>query len=75
MLTLVAVLMFAGALLAAAYAVYSTVVPALPKIHAALSGQGAASVLQPLPPRRAVTTIRVTTPASAAQPTYWRAAA
>jgi len=75
MFTLVAVLMFAGALLAAAYAVYSTVVPALPKIHAALAGQGNASILPPLPPRRAVTTMRVTMQASAAQPTYWRAAA
>lgn len=75
MFTLVAVLMFAGALLAAAYAVYSTVVPALPKIQAALTGEGSASILPPLPPRRAVTTMRVTTQSMGAQPTFWRAAA
>jgi len=74
MFTLVAILMFAGALSAAAYAVYSTVMPALPKIQAALAGHGGASMLPPLPPRR-VTTLRVTVRPVATQPTYWRAAA
>ena len=74
MFTLVAVLMFAGALLAAAYAVCSTVVPALPKIHAALTGKTSAPILPPLPPRRVVT-MRVTAQLSAVQQTYWRAAA
>ncbi|MGN6818193.1 MAG: hypothetical protein ACTHJR_05930 [Sphingomonas sp.] len=75
MFTLVAILMFAGALTAAAYAVYSTVVPAMPKIQAALAGQGGASMLPPLPPRRAATTLRVTVRPVTTQPTYWRAAA
>lgn len=74
MFTLLAVLMFAGALLAAGYAVYSTIIPALPKIRAALTGKSTASVLPPLPPRRVVT-MRVTAQPMAAQPTYWRAAA
>jgi len=74
MFTLVAVLMFGGALLAAGYAVYSTVMPALPKIQAALTGKNNALVLPPLPPRRVVT-MRVTAQPMAVQPTYWRAAA
>ncbi len=73
MFTLVAILMFAGALGAAATAIYATVMPALPKIQSALAGQGAASVLPPLPPRR--TTMRVTVRPVLSQPTYWRAAA
>ncbi len=76
MLTLVAILMFSGALAAASYAVWSTVVPALPKIHAALAGEGSASMLPPLPPRHhPAATVRVTVRPLAAQPTYWRAAA
>lgn len=75
MLTLVAVLMFSGALIAAAYAVWSTVVPALPKIHAALAGEGSASMLPPLPLRHPAATMRVTVQPLAVQPTYWRAAA
>ena len=75
MFALVAILMFAGALAAAAYTVYATVIPALPKIQAALAGQGSASILPPLPPRRAVTVMRVTTRPAATQSTYWRAAA
>jgi len=74
MFALVAVLMFAGALTAAAYAVYSTVIPALPKIQAALAGQGNVSMLPPLPPRR-VTTLRVTMQPATTRPAYWRAAA
>lgn len=74
MFTLVAVLMFGGALLAAGYAVYSTIIPALPKIRAALTGNSTASALPPLPPRRVVT-MRVTAQPMTAQPTYWRAAA
>ena len=74
MFTLVAVLMFGGALLAAGYAVYSTIMPALPKIQAALTGKNSAPVLPPLSPRRVVT-MRVMAQPMAAQPTYWRAAA
>lgn len=75
MFTLVAILMFAGALAAAAFAVYTTVVPALPKIQAALAGQGTASILPSLPPRRDATALRVTVQQVSMEPTYWRAAA
>lgn len=75
MFTLVAVLMFAGALVAAGATIYATVVPALPDIQAALTGNVAASLLPPLPPRRAATTIRVTVRPVLAQPAHWRAAA
>ena len=75
MFTLVAILMFAGALLAAGATIYSTVVPALPSIQAALAGKDRASIVPPLPPRHAATTIRVTVRPVSAQPTYWRAAA
>lgn len=70
MLTFVAVLMFAGALSAAGFVLYATIAPALPKIQAALAGQGVASSL---PPRRA-STLRITV-RPVAQPSYWRAAA
>ena len=73
MFTLVAILMFAGALGAAGFAIYATVAPALPKIQAALAGQDFASSLPPLRPRR-VSTLRVTV-RPVAQPTYWRVAA
>jgi hypothetical protein len=73
MLTLIAVLMFAGALGAAGFAIYATVAPSLPKIQAALAGQGNVSSLPPLPVRRA-STLRVSV-RPVAQPTYWRAAA
>jgi hypothetical protein len=73
MLTFVAVLMFAGALSAAGFVLYATIAPALPKIQAALAGQGVASGLSPLPPRRA-STLRVTV-RPVVQPSYWRAAA
>ncbi|THD36578.1 MAG: hypothetical protein E7773_06075 [Sphingomonas sp.] len=73
MITLIAILTFAGALSAAGYVIYATVAPALPKIQAALAGQGGVSSLPPLPMRR-VSTLRVTV-RPAAQPTYWRAAA
>jgi hypothetical protein len=75
MFTLVAVLMFAGALVAAVAAIYSTIVPALPSIHAALTGKACGSIVPPLPPRHATTTIRVTVRSVSAQPTYWRVAA
>ena len=75
MFTLVAILMFAGALLAAGATIYSTVVPALPSIQAALAGKDRASIVPPLPPRHAAATIRVTVRPVSAQPTYWRAAA
>lgn len=75
MFTLVAVLMFAGALLAAGATIYSTVVPALPSIQAALAGRDRAPIVPPLPPRHAAATIRVTVRPVSAQPTYWRAAA
>ena len=73
MFTLIAILMFAGALGAAGFAIYATVAPALPKIQAALSGHGAVSSLPPLPVRR-TSTLRVSV-RPAVQPTYWRAAA
>ena len=75
MFTLVAVLMFAGALIAAGATIYSTVVPALPSIQAALAGKHRASIVPPLPPRHAAATIRVTVRPVYSQPTYWRAAA
>jgi len=75
MFTLVAILMFAGALLAAGATIYSTVVPALPDIRAALAGKDRRSIVPPLPPRHAATTIRVTERPVSAKPTYWRAAA
>ena len=75
MFTLVAVLMFAGALVAAGATIYSTVVPALPSIQAALAGKARGSIVPPLPPRHAATTIKVTVRSVSAQPTYWRAAA
>lgn len=62
MLTVVAILMFAGAMVAALGSIYATIVPAMPKVRAALSGAGVASQLPPLPPRRSpamrVTAIR-----------------
>lgn len=75
MFTLVAVLMFAGALLAAGATIYSTIIPALPSIQAALAGKAQGSIVPPLPPRHAAATIRVTVRPVSAQPTYWRAAA
>jgi hypothetical protein len=75
MFTIVAILMFAGALIAAGATIYSTVVPALPSIQAALAGKGQGSSVPPLPLRRAATTIRVTVRPVSGQPTYWRAAA
>jgi hypothetical protein len=74
MFALVAILMFAGALVAAGATIYSTVVPALPSIRAALAGTGRASIVPPLQPRRAAT-IRVIARPVLAQPTHWRVAA
>ena len=68
-----AILTFAGALGAAGFVIYATVAPSLPKIQAALAGQGGQSALPPLPVRRA-STLRVTI-RSVAQPSYWRAVA
>ncbi len=73
MMTLVAVLTFAGALGAAGFAIYATVAPSLGNIQAALAGNGGASSLPPLPVCRP-STLRVSV-RPAAQPTYWRAAA
>ena len=73
MLMLIAILMFAGALVVAGFAIYATVAPSLPKIQAALAGHGGGSALPSLPPRRAAT-LRVTV-RPVAQPSYWRAAA
>ena len=70
---MLAILTFAGALGTAGFAIYATVAPSLPKIQAALAGQGGQSVLPPLPVRRAAT-LRVSIN-PVAQPTYWRAAA
>jgi hypothetical protein len=75
MFALVAMLMFAGALIAAAATIYSTIVPALPGIQDALAGRGGMSAIPPLPRRHAATTIRVTVRPVSVQPTYWRAAA
>ncbi|MES2095471.1 MAG: hypothetical protein V4459_01805 [Pseudomonadota bacterium] len=58
MVTFVAVLMFAGALAAAAFAIYATVAPSLNKIEAALWGD-TPSAIPALPPRR-VSTLRFT---------------
>ena len=74
MFTLLAILMFAGALVAASATIYSTVVPALPSIQAALTGQARMPIQPPLPPRHAAT-IRVIVRPVLAQPTHWRAAA
>ena len=75
MFTIVAILMFAGALAAAGATIYSTIVPALPNIQAALTGKVQGPIVPPLPPRHAAATIRVTVRPASAQPTYWRAAA
>ena len=74
MLTMIAVVMFAGALGAAGFVLYATIVPSLPKIQAALSGEGVGASLPPLPPRRA-STLRVTIRPVAQPQRYWRAAA
>ena len=73
MLTLIAVLMFAGALAAATFVIGATIVPALPKIRTALAGQDSVPALPSLPPRR-VSTLRVAV-RPAVQPACWRAAA
>lgn len=73
MLTIVTFLMFAGALTAAGLAIYSTMVPALPKIQAALSGRESLPLLPPLPPRRAALPGMAITPQ--VETSYWRAAA
>ena len=73
MISIVAILTFAGALSAAGFVLYATIAPSLPKIEAALSGRGVTSNLPPLPPRRA-STLRVTAQ-PAVRSTYWRAAA
>ena len=74
MLTFVAILTFAGAFAAAAGAIWMTVAPALPKIGAALAGEGV-SILPSLPPHRAVS-MRVTTiRPMAGSAMQWRAAA
>ncbi len=75
MFTLVAMLMFAGALVAAGAAIYSTVIPALPSIQAALSGGARSSIVPALPARRDATMIRVTVRPASMQPTHWRVAA
>ncbi len=53
MMTVVAILIFAAAFGVAATSIYATVRPSLPKIYAALSGDGVQAMLPPLPPRRA----------------------
>jgi hypothetical protein len=73
MISIVAILTFAGALGAVGFVLYATIAPSLAKIEAALSGRGVTSSLPPLPPRRA-STLRVTV-SPVAQPVYWRAAA
>ena len=73
MLTMVAILIFAGAFVAAGLAIYATVAPSLHKIQAAFAGHGNVSALPPLPVHRG-STVRVAVRA-VAQPTYWRAAA
>jgi hypothetical protein len=73
MMTLVAVLTFAGALGAAGFAIYATVAPSLGKIQAALAGNDGVSNFPPLPVRRPSTLRVLIRPV--AQPTYWRAAA
>jgi len=75
MITFVAILTFAGAFAAAAGTIYATVMPALPKIRAALAGDGTASLIPPLPPRRTVSMRVTTVRPAAASPLRWSAAA
>lgn len=70
---MLAILTFAGALATAGFVIYATVAPSLPKIQAALAGQGGQSVFTPLPVLR-TSTLRVAVK-PVEQPTYWRAAA
>ena len=74
MLATAAALTFVAALIAAIATLYATVLPALPKIRAALAGTGATPVLPPLPARRA-SVMRVTARPAAGQAVRWRAAA
>lgn len=73
MLTFVTVLIFAGALGVANFAMYAAIAPALPKIGAALSGRGVAPSRPVMPPRRAATVYATIT--TQASPSQWRAAA
>ena len=73
MITFIAILTFAGALGFAAFVMYATVAPALPKITAALTGRAVTSNLPLLPQRRVATLRAMVQPA--AQLAYWRAAA
>jgi hypothetical protein len=74
MMTIVAILIFATAFGVAATSIYATVRPSLPKIYAALSGEGAQAMLPPVPPRRAAV-MRVSVRPVTGQMTEWRAAA
>lgn len=74
MITFVVILTFAGAFVAAIATIYATVAPSMPKIRAALAGEGVA-MLPPLPARRTVA-MRVTTVRPVAGSALrWRAAA
>lgn len=74
MITLIAILTFAGAMGAAAFVIAVTVAPAWPKIVAALAGNGGVQSTPPVHPVSRVSTLRVAVKPSA-QPVYWRAAA
>ncbi len=79
MITVVAILIFAAAFGVAATSIYATVRPSLPKICAALAGNGARAMLPPLPPRRApvmrVSVRPVSVGSVTGQMAEWRAAA
>ena len=74
MMTVVAILIFAAAFGVAATSIYATVRPSLPKIYAALSGDGVQVMLPPLPPRRSPA-MRVSVRPMTGSTTEWRAAA
>jgi hypothetical protein len=74
MMTVVAILIFAAAFGVAATSIYATVRPSLPKIYAALSGEGTPAMLPSLQPRR-VPAMRVTVRPVTGQLKEWRAAA
>ena len=75
MFTLVAILMFAGALVAAGATTSFLLIGLWHTRPAARAGMGRVSNIPPRPPRPAATTIRITVRSVSAQPTYWRAAA
>lgn len=74
MFTFIAVLMFVGAFVAAASAIYATIAASLPKIEAALAGNGGISAIPALPSRQ-VPLERFTVRPVAGRSMKWRVAA